>query len=715
MKIDIHVHTRKCKQGDAETREIEPERFAEIISSTDVQIIGITNHNFFDLKQYNEIVELVEEHVQVWPGVELDIVDDGNRGHLLVIVSPKYADEFNTSVLEISENETADSFTTTISETLEHFDIYGPLYVAHYKQKKPAMSDDSIQTLTEGTQHPSRVIKEVSNAISAGIYISHGRSSIYGSDVQNWNKYAETYSKNLPELRLAVESFEQFCLLLEKDATTINTLLDEKKPEVMTLKPFEDDTIVKLKVYNDINVLFGSKGTGKSRILEAISRHYSDKGLEAKVFTPASDELDDIYEVNLKSINTDLNNYDISYCRNEIQGLREALDVDITNLSNYVSYFQHTKRNKNARKIRFKDIARLREKKSKTKFGTYNKTFNYVDEFLDFASNDKLVKKELETSEYENLLKLLNILSARLDKKQWKFFSKWKAKLLINSAVNRYRIEVERKTGNPSKPSTTGFLEYAKKRIEIDVFAHEIIKNIETTIPNIVKTIGSLGPDKGLLKYEEHVRFQDGSITDGSLKSDKNINKTPQKQFANSVKNIADNIYKDHLHELIAELNQIEDAEGIKTIFELLMFKRYFTLNGNEYKPSSGEASMVMLHKELDVEKDIYILDEPERSLGNEYISDVIVPLLNERARMGKKIFISTHDANIAVRTLPYSSVYRTHDAQGYDTYIGNPYTNNLINANDPTKTKDWKQVSMSTLEGGVEAFGERGKIYGHN
>ena len=35
---------------------------------------------------------------------------------------------------------------------------------------------------------------------------------------------------------------------------------------------------------------------------------------------------------------------------------------------------------------------------------------------------------------------------------------------------------------------------------------------------------------------------------------------------------------------------------------------------------------MVMLQKELETDKEIYILDEPERSLGNEYINDVIVP-----------------------------------------------------------------------------------------
>ena len=131
--------------------------------------------------------------------------------------------------------------------------------------------------------------------------------------------------------------------------------------------------------------------------------------------------------------------------------------------------------------------------------------------------------------------------------------------------------------------------------------------------------------------------------------------------------------------------------------------------------PSSGEASMVMLQKELGTDKDVYILDEPERSLGNEYINDVIVPLLKERARANKRIFISTHDANIAVRTLPYCSIYRSHGKDGYSTYVGNPFSNNLVNAEDAADRMDWKKVSMRTLEGGEEAFGERGNIYGSN
>lgn len=45
---------------------------------------------------------------------------------------------------------------------------------------------------------------------------------------------------------------------------------------------------------------------------------------------------------------------------------------------------------------------------------------------------------------------------------------------------------------------------------------------------------------------------------------------------------------------------------------------------------------------------------------------------------------------------------------------MGNPFTNNLVNIAKPDDLRDWKAVSMRTLEGGEEAFGERGRIYGN-
>ena len=89
MKIDIHVHTKKIKSGDSESRKIDPKTFCETILKTDVKICAITNHNHFDLTQFNSIVTQSKKHFQTWPGVELDVVEDGRKGHLIKKKGPK--------------------------------------------------------------------------------------------------------------------------------------------------------------------------------------------------------------------------------------------------------------------------------------------------------------------------------------------------------------------------------------------------------------------------------------------------------------------------------------------------------------------------------------------------------------------------------------------------------------------------------------------------
>lgn len=713
MKIDIHTHTKKCKSGDAPTREIAPADFCETIQSTEVGIVAITNHNVFDLDQFTEINEKMGDDTQVWPGIELDVEENGVRGHLIVIVSPTMAEAFSGIVYDITEDSSPDNFTTTIEQVLEKFDDFKPLYIAHYKQKTPNLSDEVLDKLMSGTANSGRVIKEVTNSISAGIYISHGHASIYGSDVHDWSTYEEQ-ARDLPDLRLPVESFDHFCLLLEKDQTTINTILNKKVAEDLTLTPFEDAIPLRLKVFNDINIIFGPKGTGKSCILKAIAKHYCDTGIDAKVYESASDRLDELFDTRGRDLSLNLNSYSINYCKDEIEALREASEVGVTSLTKYEIYFRIKSTNRNAKKIKLKDIEPEEEGGAKREFGEFNDGVKKTAEFLMFLEDHPSVKKELSKEEIEEVNRILSGLLDRMGSREWKGYSGWKEICLLNSAIDKFRTEVERKTGSPAKPTTTGFREYALNRVRIEANAAEIIKSVDTEIQVLKVAVGSLGSNKGDLELRTEFKFQNGTITDGSLNKMKAVKKGPQKTFTNSVREILKHAYKDDLFQHIANLNAIEDVEKIETVYELLLFKRYFALDGSPYSPSSGEASMVMLQQELETDKEVYILDEPERSLGNEYINDVIVPLIKERARAGKKVFISTHDANIAVRTLPYSSVYRRHGPGGYATYIGNPFSNNLVNPNDEDDRLDWKKVSMRTLEGGEEAFGERGKIYGN-
>ena len=216
MKIDIHAHTKKTKSGESIHRNIDPESFVAIIKETNVKILAITNHNHFDMNQYNEFVNKTGEICQLWPGVELDICENGMRGHLIVVVNPLNIQMLHNKMTELLSETDEDEFEISIEETVKHFDRMDAIYIAHYHSKKPNLTDDDIDKLVNLIKNKNRIIREASNSISAGIYISHGHKSIYGSDVQQWSDYVEI-SKGLPDLRLPVESFEQFCLLLDTD------------------------------------------------------------------------------------------------------------------------------------------------------------------------------------------------------------------------------------------------------------------------------------------------------------------------------------------------------------------------------------------------------------------------------------------------------------------------------------------------------------------
>lgn len=714
MKIDIHTHTRKAKSGDAATRNVSPEMFCEIVTTTDVDILAITNHNMFDKPQFDAFRERLDARVQLWPGVELDILHDGMRGHLLVIVSPQKAVQFDKTLNSFTTGSNSDNFTCSVDDVVSAFDPLGAIYIAHYKQKKPDITEDALDRLLALTKHKSRVIKEVTNSISAGIFISHGHPSIYGSDVQDWREYQES-SKGLPELRFPVESFEHFCLLLEKDPVTICTILEKKTAETLSLCPFDDGTMIDLDVYNDIHVFFGPKGTGKSCLLCEIAKYYSEKGTATSVFESGSSRLEDVYDLKGKRFSIDLNQYGVDYCTNEIDALKNSSEVDITSLSSYVTYFKVEHRNKNAKELRFKEMDQIDEEAFKRDFEKYQKTTKNLQDFYTFIINDQVLGEVADADEAEELISRTGALLDKLRRACWNRFVAWKEIQLLNSAIDKIKAEVSRKTGTPSRPSKTGFRDYAMTRINMDVMVRKVLRNLAVPLPDQLENIGNLGTDKGELICKTRLCFQCGDTRDGTLSNVGPVKKKAQKEFAKALQNIRDCAYTERLFEVIAASNEIEGAEDIKSVYELLLFGRTFAANGVQYTPSSGEASMLLLQKELDTDKDVYILDEPEKSLGNEYINDVIVPLLKEKARLRKKVFIATHDANIAVRTLPYSSVYRNHGAHGYGTYVGNPFANNLVNIANEADKLDWKKISMNTLEGGVVAFGERRRIYGES
>ncbi len=712
MKIDIHVHTKKAKAGDANSRNIAVDKFGDIIRSTEVKILAITNHNHFDFSQFLSFTREVSGYCQVWPGIELDIVENGKRAHLIVVVNPKNAKKFDERVQNLLVGKTPDNFTITLKETVESFDHMDSIYIPHYLGKKPNLGVDDIDKLFDLVSNPNRVLKEAANSISAGIFINHGHNSIYGSDVHDWDNYINV-SSDLPDLRLPVESFEQFCHLLEKDDSTIHTLLDKKAKETIQITPFTLAEQITMDIYNDINIIFGSKGTGKTEILKALSKHYNDKGYKTSVYESNSKHLKDVYNIKGVDLSVDLKGYNIDDCSDEFVFIREATEQEVTSLIKYYQHYSVKETNKISQRIKIKNFVSVDNSESQRRF----------DEIKNILVDFKLFYKKVNISDNiqdiigsDLLDELIDVIERVLDKLKIESENRLldaRSIMMFNSLINVFVSEISKKTGQPEKPTKTGFFEYASNRIKIEKTIRKILQNINTKIDPQIEYVGDLG-EKGELYCQTNILIQKGDLIDSKVSPLSKVQKTPQKEVARYLELISKHLYSSELFTKISDLIAIEGSETIESIYDLLLFNRHFVVGGNKYQPSNGESSMILLHNELKKEKDIYLIDEPEKSLGNDYINMVIVPLLKERAKQGKKVIIATHDANIAVRTLPYSSTYRQHDLNNYYTFIGNPFTNNLVCTTNEKGDLDWKDISMKTLEGGRDAFGERGKIYGN-
>ena len=101
--------------------------------------------------------------------------------------------------------------------------------------------------------------------------------------------------------------------------------------------------------------------------------------------------------------------------------------------------------------------------------------------------------------------------------------------------------------------------------------------------------------------------------------------------------------------------------------------------------------------------------------MGNYYVSSYLIPKIKGLRDRGKTIIISTHNANIAINTLPSQTVFCNYDVEQDMPvfYVGNMYSNTLTNPTNQQDKLRWETVALKYLEGSEEMFTNRRDIYG--
>ncbi|WP_413140772.1 hypothetical protein [Enterococcus durans] len=296
--------------------------------------------------------------------------------------------------------------------------------------------------------------------------------------------------------------------------------------------------------------------------------------------------------------------------------------------------------------------------------------------------------------------------------------------LKIYNFLDTIKNSADKKTGTKSKPNDIGFASLVKNRLDRYKWNIEINQLLNEIQQEETYKLGEL-PIKGevylttkviVLSEEKYINspFDKGNIVVNRKIMNKIRNFNIAK-FSNKINNYFTKTEK-MSGDLFVDQVIRKYPESSKDYPETKHFPGMFLRKkgiDTPYNPSEGEKSILSIVAILESQEyDCYLFDEMERGLGNKYIADYIIPRLKQLRDNGKTLIISTHNANIAISTLPSQSIYcRYPNSSGY-YMIGNMYSNQLINFKNPQEMVPWEPLAIEHLEGNETMFVRRKNIW---
>lgn len=500
-KIDLHLHTQKCKKGDGASRVIEVEKFIEKIQENNVGLCAITNHNKFDINEYKSILNKSINFI-IFPGIELDVKFDKDKiRHIILVCSPDYADDFK-DIFSKDDNRDYDDYKLEYKDLILNIKKFRKdkiLIIPHFldKDKDRSISIEEKNLLKEDLTEYTVILEPKLKTM--GIINAHNEISLIGSDVKDWAKYSED-AKRLPEMKFTIDSFGKFYELASSPNVFIKFVLNNCEKLQIDL-----DYNTKLDIYQDVNVIFGGKGSGKTVLMKNyIFPKLSENG--KKVFIHEGKDYQKFYDEILKN-NEDEVEIDSNLKDRIINDLDSVLNYKESAYANfigkYLKYYENQNVSKNAKKIRKteclynKNISQTIQDISTQ----YRENINYINKVNNINTeyrNDENEHKEILSDE---LFKLKQEIYKDTIEKAKAIFSVSKTCIIIENI----KEIIDKKTGKKSKPNNIGFSKMVSERRAI----FEKIKNINESLENIKLSkkikIGEL-PDKGQIYSKVEVK-----------------------------------------------------------------------------------------------------------------------------------------------------------------------------------------------------------------
>ena len=707
-KIDLHIHTQKCKQGDGSKRNINYKEFISVMQKNNIGICSITNHNKFDLLEFNKI-NSNKKNFLIFPGIELDVrFDYDSIRHIIVVCSPTISKQFR-DVFSNDDKRNYDEYKKDYSDFINNIKQFKKdeiLIIPHFldKDKDRSLKVEEKDKLKLDLKDYTIILEP--RLRTMGIINAHNEVSLIGSDVKDWNKYYEDVKK-LPELKFNIDSFGKFYELISKPEVFIKSILNDCDKYKIEIAPKNE-----IEIYKDVNVIFGGKGSGKTRLLkDYIFPKLSETG--QKVCIHEGKDYQNVYDNMLKEICSKIEigeeeKYRIISDLNFILKYKESSNQNF--ILKYLKYYEKQILSNNAKKIKKTECSYSKHSTKDMK--------EIIDKYIEYIECIKKVKNinnDFRRNEIVHKTNLNNELDILRNEIYLSTISECKDIFSISKTseiIENIKEIIDKKTGKKSRPSNIGFSKMVSERCKF----FEKIKNINSLLKNVslieqVK-LGEL-PDKGKIFVEVKIE-----VMKGDTKYSKG---SPfDKNTITFNRNFIGKIFNFSMNDLL-KINTLFSVDELQkngeSYFNECVKKSYKIIrkNGKIYEPSEGEKSILSISGLIEnVSFDCYLFDEIERGLGNKYITEYIIPKLKYLRDIGKTIVLSTHNANIAINTLPIQTVYCNYvgvdDGEIY--FAGNMYSNELVSIKNTNNIKVWENEAIRHLEGSEQMFNVRRNIW---
>ncbi|MDD2582025.1 MAG: histidinol-phosphatase [Desulfuromonadaceae bacterium] len=666
-KIDFHIHTVPTISDSHFIFSLE--KFSEYVDSAELDAIAITNHDMFDLEQFNEIAARLG--CVVFPGIEINL----GKGHILLISENSNLEDFQLKTLAVSEKINAIGDSINVDELIDIFgDLNNYLLIPHY-EKKPAVSKDTLikigRFISAGeVDSPKKFIRmtkdetEITPVIFSDVRISENMNKF-----PSRHTYIDCGDISLNSLKFSLR--EKKVALSRSDGNSLFQVFDDGQ-----------------KISTGLNIVFGERSSGKTETLAQISNEFENVKYISQFSLVQRDDAN--YE---KEFNADVARKKSTFADKHLNPLKTVLDdilsVDIEVNRRMVEDYLET-------------LLKLAEETKKrdafSNVALFNETQFEVS--LDKGLSELIgsVRQLIENIEYREIVNkhvdvdALKALACELIELLWSKTYERNKKILANDVVRDVKGKLQLRTS-------------ATQIKDVDLYKVMIEHKKAIRFNKIVKL---LQVEK--IIFEEN--FQGFKVT------------CKQRAFtgAGEIKNVSGLkvAFSDAYREYASPYKYLDALKKNEALTPSEFYKyfsciEYEILNKDGFKVSGGERSEFRLLQEIkDAQNyDFLLIDEPESSFDNLFLKSEVNQMLKEISKT-MPVVVVTHNSTVGASINADYIIYTAKEIEGgrivYRRYSGHPADNELFSI-DGKKINNF-QVTMNSLEAGEDAYLKRSGGY---